>query len=99
MPDSSASATPSGNPIADALNKSNQVKNQVQKAADDLTVVHAVLDKEIPDSERSAEVDQAVTHTNQVEKRLQDSVRVLESATKTLEEQLKKRDRRSSEGA
>jgi hypothetical protein len=77
--------------VGDALAKSKQVKENVKRAADDLTVVHAVLDKEIPEGERSAEVNQAVQHTDQVEKKLQESVKTLEGVTKTLEAEVKRR--------
>lgn len=99
MPNSTASPTATGGSIAEALSKSKHVKHQVQRAADDLAVVHAVLDKELPDSERSEEVDQAVKHTDQVEKKLQESVRVLEGAAKSLEAELKRRDEDTNEGA
>lgn len=89
MPASKSSASPA-EPLADALEKSENVKETVQGVADDLAVVHAVLDKDVP-KERTDELDRAVQRTNDLEKKLSKSAEVLEQVTDTLSEELKKK--------
>jgi len=88
MPATKSSA--SAEPLADALEKSENVKETVQGVADDLAVVHAVLNKDVP-KERTDELDQAVQRTNDLEKKLSKSAEVLEQVTETLSEELKKK--------
>lgn len=78
-------------PLADALEKSTTVKKTVQEAADDLAVVHAVLDKDVPKKNRTPEVDQAVKRTDDLEKKLSKSVEVLEQVADTLSEEVSKK--------
>lgn len=77
-------------PVADALEKSQEVQGKVKRAADELAVVHAVLDKEIPEEERTGEVDQAVKHTGRLEKKLQKTADLLDEVTKTLESEVER---------
>jgi len=72
--------------IADALEKNKQVAEEIKEAADDLLVVHTVLEKELPKKETGqAEVDQAVAHTSEIEKRLTKSAEVLDEVNEALE--------------
>jgi len=91
MPDPKATAGADAHPIKRALDKSKDVRKAVEEAADDLAVVHVVLDKEIADDARSAEVDRAIEKTDEIEKRLAKSAEVLEKVTETLETEIVKK--------
>jgi hypothetical protein len=77
-------------PLVEALDKNKQVADTVQEAADELAVVHAVLDTKLPQAARSAEeIARAVAHTNAVENRLSESAKVLDEVNETLEREVK----------
>ncbi|MDM0114855.1 hypothetical protein QTI66_22085 [Variovorax sp. J22R133] len=81
-------ATPPADPapaIADALEKNKQVAEEIKDAADDLLVVHTVLESELPEGTRQAEIDQAVEQTGEIEKRLAKSAEVLDQVNEALE--------------
>ncbi|WP_367850260.1 hypothetical protein [Rhodoferax sp. WC2427] len=75
--------------IADALEKHKQVAEEIKEVAEELGVVHAVLDTQIPGAPHHADVDQAVARTDVLEKRLNESAKVLEDATEALEQEVK----------
>lgn len=72
-------------PIAEAIDKNKKVAKEVKDAADELAVVHAVLDQQLPDQVREDDVAQAVAHTNDLEKRLSESGKKLDEVNRTLE--------------
>ena len=72
-------------PTTDVVQTNKQVAQEVKKAADDLVVVHAVLDKELAEEVRSDDVDQAVAQTAKIEKRLSKSAKALEEVNRKLE--------------
>ncbi|MET3497581.1 hypothetical protein [Variovorax boronicumulans] len=74
-----------GSAEENAVEQSKQVAEEIKEAADDLVVVHAVLDKELTDKHRSSEVDQAVAHTEKIEKRLSKSAKALDEVNRKLE--------------
>jgi hypothetical protein len=78
-------------PIKRALDKSKDVKQAVETAADELAIVHAVLDKEIAEEDRTHEVDRAIAQTDRIEKRLSRSVEALEKVADTLAGELQKK--------
>ena len=78
-------------PLLDALDKSKEATETVQQAADDLAVVHTVLDTQVPAEARSEEVDQAFAHADQLQTQLDKSVEILQDVTETLEAEVKKR--------
>jgi hypothetical protein len=79
-------------PLAEALQKNQEATEEVQRAADDLAVVHAVLEtktaKGVVDDE---EAKRAVAETARVEKRLTESAEKLEQVNETLQKELPKR--------
>jgi len=80
-----ATATPhEGTPTKDAVQTNKQVAEEVKAAADDLIVVHAVLDKELAEDARSGEVDQAVAQTAKIEERLSKSAKALDEVNRKL---------------
>ena len=77
--------------LAEALEKNQEAAQAVQEAADDLAVVHAVLDS----SKASAEVlhddaKKAIDETAKVEQRLSEAVEKLEEVNQTLQRQMGK---------
>jgi len=76
--------TDASSPIAEALDKNKQATEDVKKAADDLAVVHAVLDTKIARGASDGDVARAVAETNRVEKRLTKSAEKLDEVNETL---------------
>ena len=79
-----------GSPLADALEKNQQATEEVQRAAEDLAVVHAVLDTKAGKGAVDDESKRAVAETARVEKRLEKSVEKLEQVNETLQKELPK---------
>ena len=80
--------------VDEALTKTKQVAEDIKDAADELAVVHAVLETGPPEkaTESStardayrAEVQEAVDRTRDLEKQLQESAQTLDSANEILE--------------
>jgi len=71
-------------PLSDALEKNEKATAEVRKAADDLAVVHAVLDTKIAQGANDGDVRRAVADTKRVEKRLDESAENLEDVNETL---------------
>ena len=90
MADTKSPASGNAHPIKRALDKSKNVQKAVEEAADELAVVHVVLDKEIAPDARTDEVDRAIEKTEQIEKKLAKSADVLEKVAETLDEVAKK---------
>jgi hypothetical protein len=91
----SVAATP---PLADALDKTKQAAETVKEAADDLAVIHTVLDTELPENARSGDVGNAVEQTQALEKKLDDAADLLDEANETVEKEVQARDG-TSDGA
>ena len=70
--------------LSQALKQNEQAAEDVKEAADDLAVVHAVLDTKLPADARKGDVDNAVAQTEQLEKRLTESAKVLDEVNRTL---------------
>ena len=77
-------------PLAEALEKNQQATEEVQQAADDLAVAHAVLDTKAAKGAVDDESKRAVAETARVEKRLTKSVEKLEHVNETLQQELPK---------
>jgi hypothetical protein len=81
-----------GSPLADALKKNQEATEDVQRAADDLAVAHAVLDtKAAQGGAVDEEAKRAVAETARVEKRLTESAEKLEEVNETLQREIPKR--------
>lgn len=74
-------------PLDDALDKNKAAQQSVQEAAEDLAVVHTVLDTEMPPPGRSDQLDQAVAQTEQLQKKLDETAEVLREVNQALESQ------------
>ena len=77
-------------PLADALDKSKEATEDVKKAADDLAVVHAVLDTKLPRGVADDDAERAVVETERLEKRLTQSAEKLDQVNETLEREVKR---------
>ena len=77
-------------PLADALDKNMQATAEVKRVADDLAVVHAVLDTKVAHSESEADVKRAVAETNRLEKRLESSTEKLDQVNETLQRETRR---------
>nr|WP_315240067.1 hypothetical protein [uncultured Albidiferax sp.] len=84
-----AAESSSADAIADALEKHKQVAEEIKEVAEELGVVHAVLDTQIPGDVHHEDVGEAVARTDALEKRLNESAKVLEEATEALEQEVK----------
>ncbi len=71
--------------VASVLKTNRKVSGDIQDAALELKVVHAVLDTQVADSVRSADVNAAIERTEVLEKKLEESSQQLEDATAALE--------------
>ena len=71
-------------PLDDALAKNKEAAKEVERAADDLAVVHAVLDTKIATGAVDGDVKRAVAETKKVEDRLSESADKLEQVNETL---------------
>ena len=80
-------------PIADALDKNKQVAEEVKDVADELAVVHAVLDKRLPRDAHATDVAEAVARTDHLEKRLTASGATLDEVNEKLQRAVEERGR------
>jgi hypothetical protein len=76
-------------PLADALEKNQEVAEEVKKAAEDLSVAHAVLDTKAKDRVVDDEMKRAVAETGKIEKRLSGSAEKLDEVNEALEREMK----------
>lgn len=74
--------------LARALKENKEATQAVEKAADDLAVVHAVLESELPKEVVSSDVDRAVEQTSELEKQLSASSEKLKKVNESLEREL-----------
>ena len=72
--------------IADALDKNKDATEKVKKVADDLLVVHAVLQEELSQDTVPEVVDRAVEQASELEKRLTKSAELLDEVNASLEQ-------------
>ncbi|MEJ8849262.1 hypothetical protein [Variovorax rhizosphaerae] len=70
--------------LAKSLKENKEAAQVVEKASDDLAVVHAVLDREVPKTSLPPEVDRAVAQTERIEKQLSASVEKLKKVNESL---------------
>lgn len=84
MPDQPTNAEPTG-ALEEAIEKAKEVAADIRKAADDLAVANTVLETHLEAQQRSPEVDQALGHTDAVEKKLSQSADTLDEVNDALE--------------
>lgn len=80
--------SPRSSKVSDALEANRQASESVQRAADELAVVHSVLDKEVPKKVLSEDVDEAVERAGAIEKKLSKSSKKLQESSQTLKREL-----------
>lgn len=76
-------------PLEEALTSNKEVAEEVERAADDLSVVHAVLDTKIVTGATEDDVNRAIAETKRVEERLNESAEKLEQVNETLKRELR----------
>jgi ABC-type Fe3+-citrate transport system substrate-binding protein len=74
--------------VDEAIDKNKQVAEEVKAAADELALVHAVLDKKLPDGVRAGDVAEAVARADEIEKRLDESGKILDQVNEKLEREV-----------
>ena len=94
-----APAAAGASPLVEALDQNKTATEQVKQAADDLAVVHAVLDTKVAGGADDEDVKRAVAHTSEVEQRLDASVKKLEKVNETLERVVRQTPESSSESS
>lgn len=87
--DASSSQGENPSPLEEALTSNKEVAEEVERAADDLSVVHAVLDSKIVAGATEDDVNRAIAETKRVEERLSESAEKLEQVNETLERELR----------
>jgi len=87
LPDSQGERDAS--PLDEALTKNKEAAEEVARAADDLAVVHAVLDTKLAIGASDGDVKRAVAETKKVEERLSESAEKLEQVNETLEREVR----------
>ena len=87
LPDSQGERDAS--PLDEALTKNKEATEEVARAADDLAVVHAVLDTKIANGSSDDDVERAVAETKNVEERLSESAKKLEQVNEALEREVR----------
>jgi hypothetical protein len=74
--------------LTKVIEKNKQVAETVQEAAEDLSVVHAVLDSEVPKETLHPDVGQAIEQTDQLKDKLKAAEEKLRSVNGALEQQV-----------
>jgi len=86
MPDTRPSpSSGKSTPLDAALEKNKEATEEIKEAADELIVVHAVLDKTVSKGGNSSDAKEAVAHTQQIERRLSDTAEKLDGVNETLQ--------------
>ncbi len=88
MPSFTSPQVNRSSPIADALEANEQATEEVQTAADELAVVHAVLDTKLSQDKHDAEFRKAIADTDKVAKHLDEAAEKLDKANETLQREM-----------
>lgn len=72
--------------LGEVLQTNQKVSADVKDAAEELEVVHAVLDTKVPEQERDGDLDAAIDRTQLLEKKLKESSAQLDIANDALQE-------------
>ena len=79
-----------GPPLSEALNRNEEVAEEVKKAADQLAVAHAVLETKSAKDASDGELAEAVAETREVGKQLDQSAEKLEEVNEALRREVRK---------
>ena len=82
-------STPSS-PLAQVLEDNRKTSSELKNTADELGVVHAVLDSTVPESARVGDVDAAIHRTEALEDKLNETSKQLDASNKALEQATRK---------
>ncbi|MES2529663.1 MAG: hypothetical protein V4636_01405 [Pseudomonadota bacterium] len=74
-----------------ALEKNAKVADEIQRAAQDLSIVNIVLEQELPDEIQVGDVAQALAHTSDLEEKLAKSAETLAKVNAALATEIEKR--------
>ena len=88
----SSTATPS-TPLKSALDKNEAVQHTVERSADELLVINAVLKQEVPTQVQTGEVAQALQKADVLEERMQASAEELGKVNDALKHEIDERAR------
>lgn len=77
--------------LQDTLGKTEAITADVKRASDQLAVVNTVLEQSLPPELQVGDVAQAITHTEQLEKKLAKSVKALTEVSTALEAEIRNR--------
>jgi hypothetical protein len=75
--------------LDEVLANNREATEQVKAATDELTVAHAVLEKNLPGSAEAREIDEALERAHAAEKLLSESADKLEESNEKLQEAIK----------
>jgi hypothetical protein len=78
--------------LAKALEENKHAAETVQEVAEDLSVVHTVLDSEVPKETLNPDVGQAIEQTDQLKDKLKSAEEKLKTVNQTLEQQVASKD-------
>ena len=76
-------------PLDRAIDKAKKVAAEIQQAADNLSIVNAVLQERIPREVQVGDVAQALDQSDEVEEIIDDSAKALEQVNGELEQAAK----------
>ena len=79
-------------PLERALDQNENIKAAVVQSADELLVIHAVLQQEIPAHVQTGDVAQALQKTNALESTIQDTAVDLAQVNQLLVQEINERD-------
>lgn len=91
MNPSSVPATSSTQPLAQALDQNEAVKETVERSANELFVINTVLKQELPDEVQTGEVAEALRKTDELETRIQASAEDLAEVNQVLAQEIDER--------
>lgn len=78
--------------LSKALEDNKQATETIQEVAEDLSVVHTVLDSEVPKETLHPDVGQAIEQTDQLKDKLRSAEEKLKTVNETLEQQVAPKD-------
>ena len=88
---------PLSTPLRDALDQNEAVQHAVERSADELLVINAVLKHEVPLEVQTGEVAQALQKTDELEERIQASAEDLGKVNDALKHEISERARLEAE--
>ena len=81
---------PAPPPLEESLEKSKQATEAVKQSAEELAIIHEVLDAGLATPEGEKDVERAVERTGEIEKRLNESAETLDQVNEALEKHVAK---------